>query len=168
MIDVDIRPERDDDSDAIRDVVNAAFASAAHSSGTEAKIVEALRNEEALVVSLVAERQRELVGHVAVSPVQISDGTPGWFGLGPIAVAPSYQRQGVGSALMTRALLELEALKARGCVLVGEPDYYGRFGFSAVPDLTYPDVPPEYFLALSFGDTYPSGSVTYHRAFSAG
>src|SRR5690606_39869862 len=82
--------------------------------------------------SKVAESDGEIIGHVAISPVRISDSADGWFGLGPISVLPEFQGQGVGSQLMKSALDELEARGAAGCVVLGEPGYYGRFGFKVV------------------------------------
>jgi putative acetyltransferase len=103
----------------------------------------------------------------AVSPVSISDGSRGWFGLGPISVVPEHQGRGVGSRLMREALRNLRERGAAGCVLVGEPRYYSRFGFHVEPSLIFPDVPPEYFQAISFGSSRPHGVVSYHEAFNA-
>ena len=141
MLDVQIRDESPDDAAAIEAVTMAAFASAAHTAGTEQFIVAALRRAGALAVSLVAEVRDQLVGHVAVSPVTLSDGAPGWYGLGPISVLPEFQRQGIGSALMREAMQRLQDIGAAGCVLVGEPAYCTRFGFHNEPALSYPDVP---------------------------
>ncbi len=103
-----IRPEREGDADTIRALTSEAFATAAHSSGTEAAIVDGLRADGALSVSLVAEEAGMIVGHAAFSPVTIS-GSPGnWMGLGPISVAPDRQRQGVGTALMRAGLERME------------------------------------------------------------
>ena len=76
---------------------------------------------------LVAELDGVLVGHVALSPVSISDGSVHWFGLGPISVLPVHQRRGVGSALMRAVLAALRQRGAHGCVLLGDPGYYGRW-----------------------------------------
>ncbi|HEX2083296.1 MAG TPA: N-acetyltransferase [Xanthomonadaceae bacterium] len=161
-----IRSETDADHAAIRRVVEAAFAQAPHASGTEAQIVDTLRRDEALTVSLVADIDGRIAGHVAASPVTIA-GADGWHGLGPVAVAPQDQGHGVGSALVQAALAELRAAGSQGCVVLGEPRYYARFGFEAVPGLTYPDAPPEYFMALAFGDSLPQGAVAYHAAFAS-
>lgn len=162
-----IREEAPADVLAIEAVTVAAFLSAEHTSHTEQHIVNALRCAGALTISLVAEINGVLVGHVAVSPVSISDGSVHWFGLGPISVLPAHQRSGVGSALMQVALAALGQRGAQGCVLLGDPGYYGRFGFRASPGLVLPGVPPEYFLALSLGPVMPSGIVSYHPAFGA-
>lgn len=162
-----IRDERPADAEAIENLTIAAFREAPHADGTEHRIVSALRRTGRLTVSLVAEEGEEIVGHVAVSPVAVSDGSAGWYGLGPISVTPGRQREGIGSLLMTRALDELRGLGARGCVVLGDPSYYGRFGFRAEPGLVLPGVPPEYFQALAFRGPLPSGSVEYDEAFAA-
>lgn len=166
-LDVLIRDEAPHDVAAIAAVTVDAFRNAAHTSHTEQYIVDALRDCGQLAVSLVAEVDGEIVGHVAVSPVTISDGSLGWYGLGPISVAPAHHGRGVGSRLMTEALARLRGMGAGGCVLLGDPDFYSRFGFRSEPALMLPDVPPEYFQAIAFACSLPSGSVTYHRAFEA-
>lgn len=162
-----IRNEQAADIDAISALTAAAFEHAEHSSHTEHFIVNALRRSGQLSVSLVAVHNNEIIGHVAISPVTISSGATGWHGLGPISVRPDRQGQGVGSALMEAALAELRRLGGVGCVVLGEPGYYGRFGFKAEPGLELPGVPQEYFQAMSFGDEMPSGTVKYHAAFEA-
>jgi putative acetyltransferase len=151
----------------IRAVIEVAFADSTHGLNNEPHIVEALRQAGALCISLVVEEQERVVGHVAVSAVVVSDGAQGWFGLGPIAVLPEHQRKGIGATLMREALGTLKQNGAQGCVLVGEPEYYGRFGFNSIPDLIYPGVPPKYFQALTFCESFPIGSVSYHEAFSS-
>ena len=163
---IDITNETDGDVAAIRAVTISAFLSAPHTSHTEHFIVDGLRKAAQLSVSLVAKIDGTIVGHVAISPVSISDGTTNWYGLGPISVAPGYQRRGIGSRLMRHALGELQGKGASGCVLLGEPRYYSRFGFQVDPNLNLPGVPPEYFLALSFGTSKPRGTVSYHSAFN--
>jgi predicted N-acetyltransferase YhbS len=167
MLGIILRPESPADAAAIEAVTVAAFRDAPHAAHTEQFIVAALRRDCALTVSLVAELAGDVVGHVAVSPVVLSDGSPGWFGLGPISVLPEHQDRGIGSRLMREALQLLRARGAAGCVLVGDPRFYTRFGFRAEPSLTYPGVPAEVFLALAFGGTVPQATVTFHPAFGA-
>ena len=162
-----IRRESPSDVAAIQAVTVAAFLNAPHTDHTEHLIIEALRKDGALTISLVAELAGEVVGHVAVSPVSISDGSLGWYGLGPISVGPALQGRGIGSLLVQAALRLLREQGASGCVLLGDPAYYSRFGFKPQPGLTAPDLPPEYFQALPFGPSSPHGVVTYHEAFSA-
>jgi putative acetyltransferase len=116
-------------------------------------------------VSLVDEREGEPVGHVAVSPVSVSDGTRNWFGLGPVSVLPQWQGQGVGSGLVRAAIARLREQGAGGCVLLGEPAFYGRFGFRPEPGLVLAGVPPGYFQALALHGGTARGEVTYHEAF---
>jgi putative acetyltransferase len=162
-----LRPEMPSDAAAIAALTTAAFLHAPHAAHTEAFIVNALRRAGAMSVSLVAEQGGELVGHVATSPALVSDGTPGWRGLGPISVLPEHQGEGIGSALMQAALQALCDQGAAGCMLVGDPGYYRRFGFRNQPQLVYPGVPPEVFMVLPFTDTLPQGTVTFHEAFGA-
>lgn len=166
-MDILIRPESAQDAAAIHRVTAAAFEHAPHTSHTEQFIVDALRDAGQLAVSLVAEHRGRVVGHVALSPVTISDGTAQWLGLGPVSVLPELQRQGIGTRLVQRALELARRLGASGCVVLGDPVYYGRFGFKAEPALTLPGVPPEYFQALALRDAMPSGIVAYHESFSA-
>jgi putative acetyltransferase len=164
---MDIRKENAADAPGIEAVTIAAFLNAPHTSHTEQHIVGALRKSGNLAVSLVAEANGVIIGHVAASPVSLSDGTAAWFGLGPISVAPEHQRCGVGSRLMRETLRILREQGAAGCVVLGEPEYYGRFGFRVDPHLVLPDVPPEYFQALSFDSSRPRGTVSYQEAFDA-
>ena len=164
---VHIRPECPDDADAISAVIERAFAAGPHSDGTEHLIVSALRNAGVLTVSLVSEQAGQLQGHIAFSPVSVSDGSLRWYGLGPLAVEPSLQGTGIGSALVKAGLGKLRAIGAAGCVVLGEPAYYGRFGFVHTASLRFPGPPPEYFMAQSFGETVPDGEVSYHAAFAA-
>jgi predicted N-acetyltransferase YhbS len=164
---ITIRTEQAADIDTITRLTEAAFQDEAHSSHTEQFIVNALRRAGQLTVSLVAVDGDAIVGHVAVSPVTISSGASGWYGLGPISVWPARQRQGIGSRLMRAALADLQRGGGLGCVLLGDPRFYGRFGFKAHPGLVLPGVAPEYFQALSLGGALPVGEVRYHEAFDA-
>jgi len=120
-----------------------------------------------LTVSLVAELDGRVVGHIAFSPITMSDGTADWYGMGPVSVLPQYQRQGIGKALVQEGLARLKGLKARGCCLVGHPEYYRKFGFQNTPELGLEGVPPEVFFALSFDGYVPRGTVSFHDAFRA-
>ena len=155
------------DVQSIHKLTVAAFLEAPHTDHTEQFIVKALRESGALSLSLVAEDNGHVVGHVALSPVAISDGTQSWYGLGPISVLPIYQNKGIGSQLMRAAIQALKDIKAKGCVLLGDPGYYHRFGFKPEEGLVLPGVPAEYFQALLFTGDLPQGIVTYHESFSA-
>lgn len=165
-----IRAETEADHAAAAILIGRAFAGHPHSAGTEGAIVHGLRAAGALDVALVAEDEHGLVGHVALSPVTIDGRHAGWAGLGPLAVHPRRQCQGVGAALVAEGLARARARGASGCVVLGDPGYYGRFGFRAQPGLVLPGVPAEHFLALSFTDAQPDGvargAVAFHPAFS--
>lgn len=161
-----IRSEAPEDVVAIEAVTASAFLDAPHTNHKEQFILAALRDAGALTVTLVAEMDGAIVGNIAVSPVSISDGASGWFGVGPVSVIPKLQGRGIGSELMREALGRLSEQGASGCVVLGEPSYYQRFGFTNNARLVLSDVPPEYFMALSFGQPLPTGTVTYHQAFS--
>jgi len=160
-----IRNETESDVSAITEVTVAAFRALEISNHTEQFIIEALRAANALTVSLVAEMDGRVIGHIAFSPLTISDGTPNWYGLGPVSVLPEYQRRGVGSALIGEGLSRLKALGARGCCLVGHPEYYRRFGFDNAPGLVCEGLPQEFFFALSSDGHLPQGTVAFHEAF---
>jgi putative acetyltransferase len=182
-----IRRETPADIGAIAAVTRAAFQSAAHSSQTEHLIVDALRSSGVLTVSLVAQSLAapseplpsagEIVGHIAFSPVTMGGQATRWFGLGPLSVLPARQRQGIGTRLVEAGLDELRCGAAAGCVVLGDPRYYERFGFRQFAGLTLPGVPAEYFLALVLAEEADGKSkalaegssaleVAYHAAFN--
>lgn len=162
-----IRNENESDIDTISEITKAAFENLSISNQTEQFIINALRDANALTISLVAEAEKKVVGHIAFSPVTISDGSLDWYGLGPISVVPELQKQGIGKSLMREGLSLLKTLGAKGCVLVGDPGYYERFGFRSLPDLVIDGVPQQYFLALPFKESKTSGTVVFHEGFSA-
>ncbi len=162
-----IRRETDSDVSAITEVTAAAFKALEISNQTEQFIIAALRHAKALTVSLVAEVNGRIIGHIAFSPVTISDGTRNWYGLGPVSVLPEYQRKGIGKALIREGLSRLKDLDAKGCCLVGHPDYYRKLGFKNIAGFVHEGVPQEVFFALSFEGRYPQGTVTFHEGFKA-
>jgi putative acetyltransferase len=162
-----IRDETEADIAAIAEVTAAAFETMEISNHTEHLIIEALRSARVLTVSLVAEVDGRVVGHIAFSPVAVSDGTKNWYGLGPVSVLPKYQRRGIGKALIQEGLSRLRKLNAKGCCLVGHPQYYRKFGFENVTGLVHEGVPQEVFFALSFDGRFPQGNVMFHEGFKA-
>jgi len=162
-----IRSEIESDIKAISEITKAAFENLAISNHTEQFIISALRDANALTISLVAVAGKKVVGHIAFSPVTISDGSLGWYGLGPISVLPELQRQGIGKSLIREGLSKLKSLGAKGCVLVGDPGYYERFGFRSLPELVIDGVPQENVLALPFEESKTSGTVVFHEGFAA-
>jgi putative acetyltransferase len=162
-----IRNETVTDIEAITEVTIAAFQNHPISNQTEQFIINALRADNALTISLVAEIDGRVVGHIAFSPVSISDGSLNWYGLGPISVLPEFQRQGIGKSLIQEGLSLLKGAGGQGCVLVGDPEYYKRFGFSNIPELVHEGIPQEVFLALPFNEKIPQGIVLFHKGFWA-
>ena len=162
-----IRSETASDIDAIAEVTIDAFRTLTISNHTEQFIINALRVADALAISLVAEIDGRVVGHIAFSPVTISDGSTGWYGLGPVSVLLEYQKQGIGKSLINKGLSMLKESDGQGCALVGDPNYYKRFGFRNIPDLVYEGVPQEVFLVLPFTEDVPQGIVVFHEGFLA-
>ena len=161
-----IRPERSVDADAIRAVTAAAFPTPA-----EAALVDALRRQQAAVISLVAEDGGQVVGHILFSPVTLDGSDQGIVGLAPMAVSPGRQRQGIGSELVRAGLDATRDCGAAGVVVVGHPAFYPRFGF--VPASRFGlrceyDVPDDVFMALELspGALRTGGFIRYHAAFA--
>ena len=161
-----IRLESPEDINAIEQVTIAAFDGKPYSDRTEHLIIHRLREAGALSLSLVAEMDGKIVGHIAFSIATINGEDKGWYGLGPISVSPELQKQGIGSKLIREGVSLIRKIGAKGCVLEGSPVYYQRFGFKAYPGLIYEGAPaPEYFMALPFYDEVPEGKVEFHKAF---
>ena len=163
-----IRLERPEDATTIRALTDAAFKGMPFSDQTESKVIDALRAAGVLTLSLVATERSQILGHVAFSPVRINGEAGDWYGLGPVSVWPDRQRTGIGQAVIRDGLQRLRSLGAGGCVLLGNPAYYGRFGFESDPDLFYNvGAPPGAFQRLTLDGSRPSGEVTFHPAFDA-
>jgi len=162
-----IRNEIPEDIARIREITELAFRDRAYSCKREHLIIDALRADRALTVSLAALTGSTIVGHVALSPVTISRASGSWYGLGPISVMPDFQRQGVGTAMMREALSHIAQRGASGCVLVGDPGYYIRFGFANDPSIVVEGVPSTFTLAHRFFPNSDHGVVNFHSAFAA-
>ncbi|ANU06943.1 GNAT family N-acetyltransferase [Paraurantiacibacter namhicola] len=165
MTEIRIRNERPEDLATIHALTATAFEGRVYSDGSEPRIVDQLRCDGDLALSLVAADSRRIVGHIAFSPVTISDGTEGWYGLGPVSVWPELQRQGIGSALIRKGLANLQTMGTKGVVLLGSTEYYPRFGFEHDPKLVYPGPPAEKFQRLVLSGPAPEGTVSYAPAF---
>ncbi len=161
------RDETPADYAAISELTLEAFRPLNFPELTEHFVIEALRAAGALTISMVAEMEGRVIGHIAFSPITVSDGTLGWYGLGPVSVLPEYQRQGIGKILIAEGLARLQAMGARGCCLVGHPEYYGKVGFIHPEGLSHEGVPPEVFFAMSFDGVYPQGQIIFHEGFLA-
>jgi putative acetyltransferase len=160
-----VRDEVAADHPLITDLVRIAFAPMPFSDENDHLITDALRSSGDLTLSLVAEVQGQLIGHVAFSPVIIGS-LSGWFGLGPLAVRSDWQRKGVGRALVAAGLRRLTAIDAAGCALIGNPAIYGRLGFHSDGRLTYAGLPSHLvqWQALRAGPP-PEGALRFAPAF---
>jgi len=160
-----IRIETPNDYESITQVTLAAFTSESYKP-TEHLIINRLREAGALSLSLVADVDGKIVGHVAFSDVTINGELQGWYGLGPISVLPALQKQGIGSRLIHEGLAQIRERGAKGCVVLGSPEYYSRFDFKSYPNLIYESAPaPKYFMSIPFYRDVPIGKVEYHQAF---
>lgn len=165
MGEVAVKSEKPSDIAAIFSLIERAFAPMAFSDDSEPHIVNRLRYADALTLSFVAELEREIVGHIAFSPVTIDGQFLDWYGLGPISVAPEHQKNGIGRQLMDHGLSALKGLGANGCVLLGDPKFYHRFGFVLDHDLIYQLELKDYFQRLTFKGPTPKGWVKFHEYF---
>jgi len=159
-----IREERASDDAAIHDLTVRAFRPMSYSDGTEASIIRLLRHSGHLALSLVAEDDGAIIGHVAFSPIAIGD-LDHWFGLGPIAVEPDRQRMGIGSALILTGLDVLKERGAAGIALIGDPAFYNRLGFESDGLLAYKDIDRRYVQRLVFSGPSPKGEIRFADAF---
>ncbi len=164
-----IRPETVEDFPAVRLVNEQAFARP-----NEADLVAALRDNAAPIISLVAVLDGRVVGHIFFSPVTVEaeDGSFAAMGLGPMAVLPAYQSQGVGSALVRAGLAACHDMGEDIVVVLGHPGFYPRFGFvPARPRGLYSeyDVPDDVFMVVELREgalARRGGLVRYRPEFS--
>jgi putative acetyltransferase len=163
--DVVIRSERPDDHGPLGELIASAFAGKPYAEGDEAALLVALRCAGALALSLVAERDGVVVGQAAFSPARASAGAERWYALGPVAVLPAHQGQGIGSRLVRAGLDVLTGMGAGGCILVGDPTYYARFGFRVSPQNAPVGQPAAFFMVKVLGGRPPEGPISFHEAF---
>ncbi len=163
-----IRPEKPDDLNIIREINISAFGEK-----TEADLVDALRKSGIPLISLVAEEDKTLIGHIMFSPVTVDNGCSAISvaGLAPMAVLPELQRTGVGSVLVKEGLEQCKQADYSAVVVLGHPEYYPRFGF--VPSVLYNirseyDVPDDVFMIVELTEGALKdchGTVKYHEVF---
>jgi putative acetyltransferase len=161
-----IRRERPGDEAEIFTITQDAFKTMPFSHGTEGPIIEQLRDDNDLTLSLVAIMNDQIIGHIAFSPINITGVEGKWFGIGPVSVTPKLQKQGIGSKLIREGLSILKMEGADGCALIGDPNYYARFGFKSDGKLNYGDTPKEFVQWISFRNIRPTGKLIYSPAFS--
>jgi putative acetyltransferase len=163
-----IRTEEKRDWNAVHSLNTSAFKASA-----EADLVDVLREKARPVVSLIAEENDKIVGHIMFTPVTLSDHPDAAImGLAPMAVAPAYQRRGIGSALVRAGLEECKQLGFGAVMVLGHPDYYPRFGFRPASDFDLGceyEVPEGVFMAMELLPGYlngKSGTISYHETFA--
>lgn len=161
------RPAVPADFEAIEVLTLVAYFDQPGSRHDEHAAIEALRRDSALSASWVAEHEGYIVGHLAASPVQLSDGGCGWHALGPMAVGPGHRGQGIGGTLLRHVLAQLEGTGAAGGLVVASPrTLFQAAGFVPEPGLTLDGAP---LLARTFGDRLPPlAEVTLHPALAGG
>lgn len=160
-----VRPEMASDESAIYELTKCAFAPMPFSDGNEQDLINALRDAGALEISLVAESEGQIVGHVAFSPAFAADGAAGCYALGPVSVDPEVQKKGIGSRLIKQGLAMLNDRDASACILVGNPNYYARFGFEPAPDNCPEGEPAEFFQILTINAERPASVIDFHKLF---
>jgi putative acetyltransferase len=163
--DILIRSESASDIERIFDLTKRAFQEKSFSDGQEQFLINALRDQGALELSLVATCDGEIVGHVAFSPAIAQNGTDGWFALGPIAVEPALQRLTIGARLISKGLALLAEKKARGCVVIGDTNYYPRHGFVPRPDLAPQGESAAHFMVKSLDGLAVDTVLSFHPVF---
>ena len=162
---ITIRPEQATDYAGIYDMTQAAFQGRPYADGDEQDLINQLRKIGALSLSLVAIDNHQLVGQVTFSPATLSTGHGLWFALGPVAVTPERQSQGIGARLIEAGIEDISTRGAHGCILTGNPQHYRRFGFQLSASTCPPEENPEYFMLKLLQGTTPDGRFKFHPAF---
>jgi putative acetyltransferase len=160
-----IRPEEPRDFAAISDLIQRAFAPMPFADGNEQDLPNKFRAAGVLSLSLVAEMDDKIAGHVALTPATHESGVAGWFGLGPLAVEPDLQRTGIGTALIAEAKAWLALRGAAGCIVMGDTNYYPRHGFLPAPQSAPVNEPAQYFMVLEINGAAPRGRFSFHPSF---
>lgn len=160
-----VREERPGDEAAIRAMVLAAFEGHPYSDGDEADVIDRLRKDGDLLLSLVAVEAGEVLGQVTYSTARLSSGEEGWMVVGPVAVAPAAQGRGIGRALMETGEAVMRDQGAKGITVLGDPLLYARFGYMQHTAMTLPGELGEYLQVKSFGAEIPATEISYAPGF---
>ena len=163
---IEIREERSDDVAAVREVNRRAFGQ-----DQESNIVDALRTNGGALLSLVATVNGQVAGHIMYSPLTVAENVLG-VALGPMAVVPEYQRQGIGTQLIEAGNRKIKDAGYPFIIVVGHAEYYPRFGFRPANEYGIRcewDVPDEVFMLLVVNEAKmqgASGLAKYRHEFS--
>ena len=167
MADYTLREEQAGDFAPIHELTFRAFSGDPGYRVVEHKVVDILREDGDLVLSLVAVDDADnIVGHVAFSSAILSTGEQGWFALGPISVDPDRQGQGIGRALVVGGCARMRERGAKGIVLLGSLKLYSRFGFVSGTPLTIEGPHASYFQILPFVESIPDAQASFAPAFA--
>jgi putative acetyltransferase len=160
-----IRPERPGEEAAIRDTVIRAFAGHAYSDGDEQDVIDRLRADGDLLLSLVAEQDGAIIGHATFSPAILENGEDGWVVLGPMAVDPAHKGRGLGRKLIEAGEAIMRERGAKGITVLGDPELYARFGFATDTPMWLAGELGWAFQVKSLGPPIPATEQRYVRAF---
>ena len=170
-----IREEQFGDEAAIFKITEDAFHGMPYAGGDEQILVDRLRDQNSLVLSLVAvdddkqanasPAEKAVVGHIAFSIAINTDGSAPWYAFGPVSVTPERQAEGIGAQLINQGLATIQSRGALGCILTGDPNYYSRFDFAVSPNFSPANEPAEYFQLKLLSTTTPTGTFSFHPAF---
>jgi len=160
-----IREERAGDEKAIHALTRRAFEGHPYSDGDEAEVIDRLRADGDLLLSLVAVESGNIVGQVTYSTARLSSGDEGWLVVGPVAVEPARQGAGIGRALLEAGEAAMRARGAKGITVLGDPALYSRFGYVQHTPMQLEGEVGEYLQVKSFGVPIPAATLTYAPAF---
>jgi putative acetyltransferase len=165
VTDIILREERPGDEAAIHDMVCRAFIGRPYADGDEQDVIDRLRADGDLLLSLVAELDGVIIGQVTYSPALLENGDEGWVVLGPVAVDPAHQGKGLGRALIEAGEAIMQERGAKGITVLGDPAIYGRFGFAQNSPMWLAGELGWAFQVKSLTGTIPATEQRYVRAF---
>ena len=166
MTGIIIREERAGDEAAIRDMVRRAFIGHLYSDGNEADVIDRLRADGDMLLSLVAETESAIIGQITYSPALLENGAEGWVVLGPVAVDPAHQGRGLGRHLIAAGEAIMRSRRMRGITVLGDPAIYARFGFAQNTAMWLAGELGWAFQVKSLGPDIPATQQRYVRAFA--
>jgi len=165
MTGITIRPERPGDEATIRAMVRRAFTGHPYSDGDEADVIDRLRADGDLLLSLVAEQDGSIIGQATYSPALLANGEKGWVVLGPVAVDPAHQGKGLGRELIEAGEAIMRERGMKGITVLGDPGIYARFGFAPDTPMWLAGELGWAFQVKSLGGPIPATEQRYVRAF---
>ena len=162
-----IREEEAGEESAIHAMMLRAFEGHPYSDGDEADVIDRLRADGDLLLSLVAVEDDKILAQASYSKAMLSNGEEGWMVIGPIAVDPACQGRGIGRALIEEGEMRLKNAGAKGITVLGDPQLYAHFGFIQFTPMKLEGELGEYLQVKSFGADIPAAFITYAKGFGA-